>query len=473
MSRMRGAGVMVWLLLGSRAAWAQDPGPGAGPEGTGAQRPAGPTVEERVRRLERENRRLRDDLDALRGDHDFVQESVDRLRPLAGRVTGYLDSGFFAVGGDGAGIRRDIGNQHFPEYAGVVPDSWVFMGDPLSTAVNARGEPAETGESRAVIFDPIDSRGVSSFILNALNLSLFAGISEELQLNASVDFVPRARNVSDPDGLFLGDYVDVKLGYAEYRVPAETLSLSLFAGKFDSVLGIEYRSQEAPDRLTVTPSLLCRYTCGHPIGVKARLQLADDRLALNAAVTNGSHGSEGFPFAGELDSNQLKTAAGRLSYAFPIGAGLEVGASAAYGAQDLQPEDGVRQWHVGLDLHVDWRDLDGSAEFVQGKASGQTEAGGPPCGLAPCLRYKGAYGQLGYRALNWLTPYVRVDWRDALHESGASFAYVSELVRATAGLRSELGTHTIVKAEFTANRELGRIPEFSNDVFTTSLVVKY
>ena len=60
-----------------------------------------------------------------------------------------------------------------------------------------------------------------------------------------------------------------------------------------------------------------------------------------------------------------------------------------------------------------------------------------------------------------------------LHQSGASFIYVSELLRATAGVRLELGTAVIVKAEYTLNRELGEIPQFDNDVFTSSLVVKY
>ena len=33
-----------------------------------------------------------------------------------------------------------------------------------------------------------------------------------------------------------------KLGYVEYTVPTERFGLSLYAGKFDSVLGYEYRA---------------------------------------------------------------------------------------------------------------------------------------------------------------------------------------------------------------------------------------
>ena len=36
--------------------------------------------------------------------------------------------------------------------------------------------------------------------------------------------------------------------------------------------GIEYRTQESTDRIGIAPSLICRYTCGHPIGLKARAQ---------------------------------------------------------------------------------------------------------------------------------------------------------------------------------------------------------
>ena len=112
---------------------------------------------------------------------------------------------------------------------------------------------------------------------------------------------------------------------------------------------------------------------------------------------------------------------------------------------------------------------------VKGKARGETSAMADPmapCDLAPCIRYQGAYGLVGYRLTNVFVPYARVDWRDALHQSGESFVYISQLVRATVGLRAEIGTRVILKAEGTLNRELGRIPQFPNDVVTTSLVIK-
>jgi hypothetical protein len=463
------SGAALATLAG--AAWAApEPSPAAAKAALPTEKDA--DTERRLRELEASNARLREEVDRLRDEHTSLDERLQGLLPLSGRVSGYLDFGFFYVQGDGTGIRNDFEHKNFPEYAGTL-DTWVFMGDPLSTAINARGEPASTGASRAVTFDAIRNSGKASFIINALNLALFASLGESLTLNGSVDFVPRGRDVSDAGGLFLGDFLDVKLAYVEYLVPVTRFKLSLYAGKFDSVLGYEYRAQDAPDRLGVTPSLLCRYTCGRPLGLKARGQLWDDTLTLNVAVTNGSNTTENFPFSSEIDQNNFKTISARVSSRAPLGAGLEAGVSGSFGAQDLQARDNVYHWHYGVDLHLDWHDVELTAEFMQGQALGFTAPGELACETTQCLRYKGAYGQVGYRLFNWLTPYARVDWRDALHRHGASFVYISELLRATFGLHFEIGTSVIAKAEYTLNRELGRTPPFPNDIFTSSLVVKY
>lgn len=432
-------------------------------------------LEKRLKAVERENKKLRGELADLRDGQDEVSQRVDTLMPLTGRLGGYADVGFFWAAGNGAGVRPDIGYQHFPEYTGVVPDSWVFMGDPLSTTINSRGEPADTGESRAVTFDGVNSQGKSSFILNAFNLNILAGIGKSVSLEGLVDFVPRARNVSDPDTsrFALGDFIDFKLGYVRWQVPTKRLDIDLYAGKIDPVFGYEYKIQESPSRVTVTPSLICRYTCGRNPGLKARFKFLRSRaLILALAVTNGSSFTENFAFANEIDTNNFKTTSGRLSYVIPLGAGLEIGASGSIGAQDFQPDDRVIQKQYGFDLHLEAKGVELTGEFVQGLVDGKTEAGGPPCGIAPCLEFKGAYGLLGYRALNWLMPYARVDWRQALHQSGASFVYNSNTLRVTPGIRFEIGTNVIFKLEYTVNRELGRIPQIPNDVFTSSLVAR-
>ena len=38
--------------------------------------------------------------------------------------------------------------------------------------------------------------------------------------------------------------------------------------------------------------------------------------------------------------------------------------------------------------------------------------------------------------------------------------------------KTTLSGHIAIKAEYTVNRELGRIPQFDNDTVTTSLVAK-
>ena len=428
----------------------------------------------RLQKLEDENQELREELELLKEDHTYAEDRIQKLSAVSAKLTGFLDVGFFHVGGDGSGIRNDTGHLVFPEYgAQGIPDSWVFLGDPLSTMVNARGEPATTRESRAITFDGIRSKG-PTFLVNTLNVGLFAEIGKNMVFTSKLDVVPRGRDVADPDGLFLGDYLDMRLAYVEYRIERSKMKVDLFVGKFDSVIGFEYRSQEAPSRIEVTPSLICRYTCGFPIGVKARFRWFDDALVLNAAVTNGSQFSEGFAFYNEIDTNQLKTVSGRASIRFPFLRELELGVSGAIGAQDNQPDDGVHQWLYNIDLHLHRQNLVLRGEFIQGRAKGSTEEGQRArCGLAPCLEFKGAYGLAGYRLTNIVMPYVRVDWREAIHQSGASFVYISHTLRGTTGVRFTVNENLIIKAEYNVNRELGRVPGFPNDVFTSSLVVKY
>jgi hypothetical protein len=432
---------------------------------------------ERMQALEERLQKVEEELEATKEDNSFLEEKLAALLPLTGKIGGYLDLGAFVTTGNGAGTRTDDALLYFPEYDGIVPGSWVFMGDPLSTAINSRGDVADAGDSRAITYDPINSRGKSTMLVNAVNLTLFSGLGETAQVNASIDFVPRARDISDPAGLFVGDFIDVKLAYAEWRPRIEAFDLMLQAGKFDSVVGFEYRSIESPDRTGVTPSLICRYTCGRPIGLKSRARFLDEALVINVAVTNGSHFHEGFTFASETDTNQMKTVAGRVSY--QIAKKVEIGASGAWGAQDFQPDNDVRQWHIGGDIHVDFKDFEFTGEYVQGKANGLTSLPTstvpmpPKCDVAPCLDYKGAYGLAAYRVTNTFIPYMRVDWRDATHWSGASFVYISTLARGTFGLRAEIGERVIAKIEATKNMELGRLPQFPNDVFTSSLVIKY
>jgi len=272
--------------------------------------------------------------------------------------------------------------------------------------------------------------------------------------------------------------VDVEYAHVDYR-PSQEIDLLLQAGKVDSVLGVEYRQQDSPERLTVTPSLICRYTCGRPLGVRGWLTY--DRLTLSAAVTNGDNFEELFEPDDQLKASKLPTAAGHAQWVFPIGQGLHLGVSAAFGPQDGQSNLRVHQWHYGFDGKlVDFHRWDAWAEFVQGKQQGSTTGDPdndrmlgierPRCDIAFCLRYKGAYVLVDHRVTDHLTPYVRVDWRDAVHRSGSAFVYESHTVRGTFGLNYQVTNHIVGKIEYTWNHELG-VPAFPHDIIASSLVV--
>src|ERR1041385_4587112 len=113
---------------------------------------------EKVKELEQRLEKVEQQLDDAKDDNSYLEEKLQSLLPIANKLTGYVDIGGFATTGTGAGTRTDVGHMFFPQYS-YVPETWVFYGDPLSTSVNSRGDVADTGESRAIVFDPINSHG--------------------------------------------------------------------------------------------------------------------------------------------------------------------------------------------------------------------------------------------------------------------------------------------------------------------------
>ena len=427
--------------------------------------------EERLSQLERQ-------VEELQSRADAADTRLLRLENLVVKVSGTLDVGFFAAQGDGSGVRPDYGGLASalvpgPGYQPLLR-SWVLLGDPLSTAVNARGEVADTGASRAIRYDPIHSQGRPTFLVNAVSLGLRASYDDRWVVNALVDFLPRDRDVTAP-GTGLGDFLDVKLAYLRYEFATPGARWLLYLGKVDPVLGLEYRTQEAADRITVTPSLLCRYTCGRPVGLKAQGHFLDELLEVSLALTNGSSQVEFFPFSNEVDFNLAKTVSARVKVQLPFG--LELSASGALGSQDRQRDDTVLQWHVGGAAQLLVGDLRVAGEVVRGAASGKdgTSANGVPvrCGQAPCLDYLGAYLLVSYRLWGLVRPYVRVDWRRATMVSGLQWAYESHGLRATGGVRLDLTANLVLKAEYTFNRELPPLRDFPDDVFTSSFLVSF
>jgi hypothetical protein len=448
---------MSWLVLVALA---------AAPLDGGVEDAAVVALQQRADALEAQVETLERKLDetlALAHSLDTRLTGKERFKVEVG---GYLDLGFFMVQGNGSGVRRDLGRttQRYPD----VLSSWVLVGDPLSTAINSRGDVAELGDSRAIRFDALQSKGRPTFLVNALNLSFHASVDDMWFVTALVDFLPRERAFA---GGAVGDFIDVKMASLRWQKRFDWGLLTFNAGKFDSMQGIEYRQQEAPQRLTITPSLLCRYTCGRPLGLKVRGEFFDSMLEVGLAVTNGSSEVEQFPFSNETDFNIFKTVSGRVALRLPVGQGLEVSASGAVGAQDRQTDDTVMQWHLGAAARLEWGRFQLQAEYVLGRANGR-DLGSVRCGAAACLSYKGAYGLVGVRFGYIFLPYVRVDWRQADMRSATDYAYMSDVVRATVGLRIEPHSRIAVKAEYTFNHELTAF-QFPDDVLTTSFVVSY
>jgi len=448
------------VLVFVRVAHADDPvGSDAGSDagsGSAEVAPAAPSPEELAARLEEQDRRVRK-LEADARVTDSFRKDVGRMRWLSRFLTVFVDVGGFAVGGDGSGIRSDLGHVYYPKYAGRIAGQWVFMGDPLSTTINSLGEPADTSDSRELQTDTVNSHGHPSLIVNSIGLAVGKYIGHGVSVSVLAELLPRPGH----------DILDTELAHVDYR-PLQTVDLVISAGKVDSVLGVEYRSQDAPRRLGITPSLICRYTCGRPLGAEARL--TEGRLSVSGGVFNGDQFQQLFEPKLELHASNLPTVAGHVQWMLPLGQGLEVGVSGAAGPQENQPSTSVAQWHIGMDAQL--RDLHGwdvVGEYVQGLQQGQTME--TPCDLAPCLTYKGAYVLVDHRVAEWLTPYVRVDWRSAVHQHGADFVYESHVARATIGAHFEMTSTILAKIEYTFNHELGGIPQFADDVLTTSIVV--
>lgn len=498
---------------------------------------------DRLEALEQKNADLTQRLADLERRLDIVANP-----PSAVRLTGYIDAGFFAFfRGNGSGITNylappsDDRIQRFPAFFGpcgfgadmktpapcprlqgsgpfqsqAFQNRWRFLGDPLATAINSQGQPADTrsqdlpGQSSlAVPYDYIQSAGRPSFIINEVNLTPIAKLGAGFQAVASVSLFPRSASVSfgdkqdggsvQPAGpTHLGDYLGVDLAFLEW---ATTFSqgrhqLSVFAGRFDPNIGIEYRVRKSPDRFGVTPSLLCRYSCGTPIGVKVRGRFFDEWLSVAVAVHNGSSYQENFRFSEQTDKKYMKTLSGRIALHAPVLGGVEIGLSGEYGGEvdgfydvgqkELDPF--VSQWTVDVDAHLEYRGLEARFEYLKSNADGFIGSIDKPA--LPRLAVQGAYLELSYRLLNWLGLMVRWDVRDAVHvDYAVPFAYDALLWRIAAAARFDINENIAFKAEYVHVQPFGRMSDglqdnagtigaaagdYQADYLTTALVLRY
>jgi hypothetical protein len=405
----------------------------------------------------------------LRELEQQIQQTRELTMSRRSSVTigGYVDFGFFVPQGDGSGIVRDNGNRMFPQY-GQGQYGWVFLGDLLAPTINSRGEVADLGDAAGVErFDSVHSRGAPGFIANEVNLTLATGLGESVLGTVSVNFVPRTGS-----DFALGDFFDLDIAQLEW-VLTRSGNVSLFVGKMDSVLGIEYRDRKSNQRFGVTPSLLARYTTGTALGLKMRAKLLpNEMLVLAAAVTNGSNSTEQFHFFNEVDTNAGKTASGRLSLRLPLPFDLEIGASGSYGAQDrARNNDGMMKLY-GVDLLAHAGPVDLKAQWLKGKSPGNTADD-----VYGLTLNGGAYGEADVMITPSIGLLARGEFRDAFvwlgdakAPEGANRAYVTKVWRATGGLRFVFTERIVLKAEYLHNGEYGGLPQIKDDVFTSSLV---
>ena len=412
-----------------------------------------PELNEKIRQLE------------IRLDQNQAAAVERRSRVSIG---GYADFGFFVPQGNGSGIIRDNGNAIFPEYQGRY--GWVFLGDLLAPTVNSRGEAADLGDPAGVQrFDSVHSGGAPGFILNEVNLNLNVGLADNLLGSTSINFVPRSGH-----DFSLGDFLDVDLAQFEW-MPTASHRHSIFIGKIEPVIGIEYRDRKSSSRFGITPSLMGRYTMGTALGLKVRSKFGpSNNVIFAAAITNGSTTTEQFHFYDEIDRNAGKTGSARLALRLPPSPmfELEIGGSAAYGAQDRASNSRKPMIFYGVDLLARVASLDIKAQWLQGKADGWA-----PDGVFGLKLHNG-----GYLELDWmLTPVIglmgRGEFRDAFvwlgettPDTSANRAYLTKSWRATGGVRIVFSERVVLKAEYLHNGEYGGIPQIPNDVFTSSIV---
>ena len=389
-----------------------------------------------------------------------VAEQTRRARfPI--KLTGYGDLGWFATEGDGSGWRRDAGHVIFPNRSQY---AWVFYGDLLATQVNSRGDVADLGDSPGVQrFDSIHSRGNSTFLINELNLTVNAGLGDRALFTSSVNFTPRTGT-----DFALGDSFDVDLVQLEW-MPTEDGKTSIFVGKVDSVLGLEYKTRKAPDQFGITPSLLARYTTGTAVGAKLRSKLAGDHVILAAAVTNGSFGTEQFHFYREVDTNDFKTLSGRAAVRWPVAGGtFEAGASVQWGTQDGAPNGAGAEWFVGGDAELSVDRIDLKAQWLTGRAPG--DAVSMTYGLD--LKQGGVL-EADVIATSLIGVLGRIEFRHADVTEGFDRLYITRNWRASTGLRLALHPHATLKAEYAHNGEYGGVPAIPDDVVTVSAVLTF
>jgi hypothetical protein len=381
------------------------------------------------------------------------------------QLSGYVDLGFAAVGGDGTSYPE--GDVRIPADYGV---------DPFAPAVNSRGDVASTDSkgrfANGVLPRSMGMGGGASFFINTINLDLkYEPGNAPLLFFTRLQVLPRF--VVGTDTRVVADQAFARI------IPFSSQDLMLWVGKFDPVFGIEYLENQAPLRTGITPSLVARYTTGQVLGVKAfyRFQLPSlwSAISFNVSATNGSSLVESLQ-PQEVSLTGAPVLSGRLGYELNTPkTQLKIGASGMAGPRNDQHRRDVRQWAFGLDARASIGCLALTGEFVRAQ---QNEGDGDKLdGLGAQTAVSGFNARGGYLtasycvpfesgALNKLTVYGRYDRRHAQFEGFSRLA----TDRFTAGLRGDFWESLVIKMEILLNRELWGAPQVDNNVFTSSLI---
>lgn len=383
-------------------------------------------------------------------------------------VGGYIDVGFINATGNGTS---------FPALDTRLPADYGV--DPFAPAVNSRGDVASTDAGDRFVngFVPrsVNVGGRPSFLVNVVNLDLrYQPKQAPVLMFARLQYLPRYFGAGGGDGTQV--FVDQAFGRV---APFSGRELFIAVGKFDSVVGIEYLDNPSPIRTGITPSLMARYTTGTSIGAKVfyRVQIAPlwSAISFNAAATNSGSFIEALqPPDASLTGKPVF--AGRVGYELNLPRlEIKLGGSGATGPRNDQFRRASLQRLWAADARLLAFGFALAAEYVHvdedaGSANKQTSLGEFP--LASGFHARGYWAQAAYTpplrlgALRAMTGYGRYERRRANFDGFRPI----EVERVTAGLRVDLWTSVIVKAEVLLNQEREGAPDVSNDVFTSSAV---
>jgi len=409
------------------------------------------------------------DADSAVQPHALEFTSADRTRQWELALNGYIDFGFAVVQGDGTNFA--------PGDTRVPAD---YVSDTFATAINSRGDVASISTSRPTYgFLPrsVGIGGKPSFLLNDVNQDLrLSSQGDRVMVFARAQFLPRYTAQGNQTQIW------IEQAFARI-VPFDSLELALSLGKFDSVFGIEYLDNPSNVRVGVTPSLIARYTTGQALGAKLffrfHIPALWSSISFNLSATNG--GTQVEPLQPvDISLTGRPVFGGRVGYELGLpSVELKLGASGLQGPRNDQVDHDAIQSNWGLDARFTVAGLSLSGEWIyfeeDESAATKMTGAGPQAWYATGFEVHGWYAEAAYRfspswrALTAVTVYARIEDRRGQFKG---YPWI-ESRRLTPGLRVDLWSNVIVKAEWLFNREAAGALPVDNDVGVVSMVFSW